>query len=117
VKQLDKVFSQLEQRHMSAEHPESAPAPASLPKPSQVYVGGMYWDWRPEHHPYIGGGYCSPRANKPITSGKYEDHNGCCDRMKFPKEHCDEISPSYNDMTFFFIRICPVLIAAWFHHR
>ena len=23
----------------------------------------MFWDWNPEHHPYIGGGYCSPKVN------------------------------------------------------
>lgn len=70
VKQLETVFSHLEQRHMAGDHPENEPAPSTLPKASKVYAGGMYWDWRPEHHPYIGGGYCSPRANVPITSGK-----------------------------------------------
>lgn len=76
--QLEKVFSHLEQRHMSAEHPDTAPSPKALPKASEVYVGGMFWDWRPAHHPYIGGGYCSPRVNKPITSGKISSFWGCC---------------------------------------
>ena len=25
-------------------------------------VSGMFWDWNPNHHPYIGGGYCSAKA-------------------------------------------------------
>jgi monoamine oxidase len=29
----------------------------------------MFWDWQPKHHPYIGGGYCSPRVHCPIHSG------------------------------------------------
>ena len=70
VQQLDTVFSQLEQRHMSAEDAEHATEhPHSLPRPTEAYLGGMLWDWQPAHHPYIGGGYCSPRAGQPITSG------------------------------------------------
>jgi len=69
VSQLEKIFGQLEQQHMSGEHPEAAQPPSSLPRASAVYLGGMYWDWQPGHHKYIGGGYCSPRVNKPINSG------------------------------------------------
>ena len=70
VAQLEKVFGQMEQQHMSGHHPETAPAPSSLPRASEVFRGGMYWDWQPDHHKYIGGGYCSPLVNKPINSGK-----------------------------------------------
>mmetsp|Transcript_47483 Transcript_47483/g.82965 ORF Transcript_47483/g.82965 Transcript_47483/m.82965 type:complete len:386 (-) Transcript_47483:82-1239(-) len=69
VAQLEKVFGQMEQQHMSGHHPETAPAPSSLPRASEVFRGGMYWDWQPDHHKYIGGGYCSPLVNKPINSG------------------------------------------------
>ena len=55
---------------MSAEDAEHATEhPYSLPRPTGAYLGGMLWDWQPAHHPYIGGGYCSPRAGQPITSG------------------------------------------------
>ena len=70
VSQLEKIFGQLEQKHMSGAHPEAALPPSSLPRASSVYLGGMYWDWQPGHHKYIGGGYCSPRVNKPINSGE-----------------------------------------------
>ncbi len=71
--QLEKVFSMLEPRHMSADpnDPGNQKALSELPKPREAYLGGMFWDWRPSHHPYIGGGYCSPIAGKPITIGKY----------------------------------------------
>ncbi len=36
----------------------------ALPKASKVFLGGMFWDWDPSHHPYIGGGYSSPLAHK-----------------------------------------------------
>lgn len=92
--QLDHVFSMLEVRHMSAtgttpvadnESPVSVPvcdvdkndksdknntpsthslSPMMLKKPSEVYLGGMFWDWNAQHHPYITGGYCSPLAGK-----------------------------------------------------
>ena len=70
--QLDEIFSQLEPRHMSAnpDDPQNVVALKNLPKPSEVYLGGMFWDWRPSHHPYIGGGYCSPLAGRPITIGE-----------------------------------------------
>lgn len=69
VAQLDEIFSKLEPRHMQGD-PETkdsstAPKPTDLPKPSDVFLGGMFWDWNPGHHPYIGGGYCSPKANTP----------------------------------------------------
>lgn len=64
VKQLDEIFSNLELRHMDAGG-EGEEAPSDLPKPSEAYLGGMFWDWNPQHHPYIGGGYCSPKAGTP----------------------------------------------------
>lgn len=65
VGQLDEIFSRLEDRHMAADpSDESAQKPAQLCKPSDAYVGGMFWDWNPSHHPFIGGGYCSPKAKK-----------------------------------------------------
>lgn len=68
--QLEKVFSMLEPRHMNGDLKEkNIETPESLPKASEAYLGGMYWDWRPQHHPYIGGGYCSPLAGKPINYG------------------------------------------------
>jgi monoamine oxidase len=71
LSQLDEIFAKLEPRHMSAnpDDPQNVVALKSLPKPSEVYLGGMFWDWRPSHHPYIGGGYCSPTVGKPITIG------------------------------------------------
>lgn len=36
--------------------------PEDIPKASEVFLGGMFWDWNPKHHPYIGGGYCSSKA-------------------------------------------------------
>jgi hypothetical protein len=71
VSQLEQVFSMLEPQHMSENpnDPKNVEELKKLPKPSSVYLGGMFWDWRPEHHPYIGGGYCSPLAGKPIAIG------------------------------------------------
>jgi monoamine oxidase len=69
VAQLDEIFSHLESRHMSgpvAEGSSTAMKPTDLPKPSDVFLGGMLWDWNPVERPYIGGGYCSPRANTPV---------------------------------------------------
>ena len=43
---------------------ETAQKVSEIPKPSDVYLGGMFWDWNPKHHPFIGGGYCSPKAGK-----------------------------------------------------
>lgn len=70
--QLEKVFGRLEPRHMSADpdDPRNAQALAALPKASEAFLGGMFWDWRPSHHPFIGGGYCSPLAGKPIAIGE-----------------------------------------------
>jgi monoamine oxidase len=72
VTQLEKIFSQLEPRHMSADpnDPENMKALKALPKVRDQYLGGMFWDWRPTHHPYIGGGYCSPLVGKPILIGE-----------------------------------------------
>lgn len=65
VAQLDEIFSHLLPRHMDAELGPQTKQPAQLKKPSEAYLGGMFWDWNPSHHPYIGGGYCSPKANTP----------------------------------------------------
>jgi monoamine oxidase/cytochrome b involved in lipid metabolism len=72
LKQLEQVFSHLEPKHMSEDpnDPKNAEALKKLKKPSEAYLGGMFWDWRPTHHPYIGGGYCSPLAGKPIRIGE-----------------------------------------------
>jgi len=71
ISQLDTVFSQLQPHHMSANpnDPDNVKALVDLPNVREQYLGGMFWDWRPSHHPYIGGGYCSPLAGKPITIG------------------------------------------------
>ena len=67
VKQLDEVFSLLEPRHMAADLKSgNIQKPSDLKKPSEAYLGGMFWDWNPQHHPFIGGGYCSPRTNKAV---------------------------------------------------
>jgi monoamine oxidase/cytochrome b involved in lipid metabolism len=65
VGQLDSIFSLLEPRHMAAD-PTAEPRqmPAQLKKASDAFLGGMFWDWTPQHHPYIGGGYCSPAARQ-----------------------------------------------------
>lgn len=64
IEQLDKMFALLEPRHMSADPADpNKELPKELPTPSSALLGAMYWDWTPEHHPYIGGGYCSPKAN------------------------------------------------------
>lgn len=72
VEQLDQVFSNLEERHMSAiEVTEGNKAELErLKKPSEAYLGGMFWDWNAQHQPYITGGYCSPRAGKNTESIK-----------------------------------------------
>lgn len=70
VAQLDEAFSLLRARHMSGDADKASDEPNSntntappvLPKASEEFLGGMFWDWNPGHHPYIGGGYCSPRA-------------------------------------------------------
>ena len=65
VAQLDEVFSLLEPRHMAADLSDAnIQQPSDLKKPSDAYLGGMFWDWNPSHHPYIGGGYCSPKSEK-----------------------------------------------------
>lgn len=62
VEQLDEVFALLGPEHMAAEG-DAVERPQDLPRASEAYLGGMFWDWTPSHHPYIGGGYCSPKAN------------------------------------------------------
>jgi monoamine oxidase len=42
---------------------ENIQKPTDLKKPSSAYLGGMFWDWNPTHYPFIGGGYCSPKAH------------------------------------------------------
>jgi monoamine oxidase len=84
LKQMDTVFSHLEPQHMSGD-PISSPsssvsvpeatAVTTLPKPSEVFIGGTFWHWTPEHHPYIGGGYSSPVAGKATA---------LCDRLAQP---------------------------------
>jgi monoamine oxidase/cytochrome b involved in lipid metabolism len=66
VAQLDAIFSLLKPEHMAAD--PAAPnvqRPTDIKKPSDAFIGGMFWDWSPQHHPYIGGGYSSPVAGKP----------------------------------------------------
>lgn len=65
VTQLETIFSALEPRHMEVD-PASGKQSSidALPKASKVFLGGMFWDWDSQHHPYIGGGYSSPLARK-----------------------------------------------------
>lgn len=68
--QLNSVFSLLEDRHMAATpassygNVELREARKNLKRPSEAFLGGMFWDWNAQHYPYITGGYCSPRAGK-----------------------------------------------------
>merc|ERR1711871_374061 len=70
VNELDVIFSQLEPQHMvgdltiheTATEKRRALRVADLKKPSEGFLGGMFWDCNPHHHPYIGGGYCSVKA-------------------------------------------------------
>jgi hypothetical protein len=80
LSQMDEIFSFIEPQHMTGEafppSLSSSPSPSpSLPKPSEVYVGGTCWHWTPEHHPYIGGGYSSPVVGKETS---------LCDRLSRP---------------------------------
>lgn len=84
ITQLDEMFSLLEPQHMAADPSDPATQkPTDLPKASESLLGVMYWvgfsfflivlerisnmyimqDWNADHHPYIGGGYCSPKVN------------------------------------------------------
>ena len=67
VGQLDNIFSTLEPQHMVGNVMDVGKAQniSDLKKPSDSFIGGTFWDWTPEHHPYIGGGYCSPKAGTP----------------------------------------------------
>eukprot|EP01039_Chlorochromonas_danica_P002264 gene2264-2479_t len=66
VSQLDKMFSHLKPRDCFADIEKveetllSSDVVADLPKPSEVYLGGIIQKWTPEVHPFIHGGYCSP---------------------------------------------------------
>ena len=63
ISQLDEIFSNLEPQHMAANVSDiDCEVPSDIPKASEVFLGGMFWDWNPKHHPYIGGGYCSSKA-------------------------------------------------------
>mmetsp|Transcript_17358 Transcript_17358/g.23853 ORF Transcript_17358/g.23853 Transcript_17358/m.23853 type:complete len:564 (-) Transcript_17358:139-1830(-) len=65
--QLDKAFSLLTTRHMSADPTQfTGKMP---PIPSSVYVGGIIKKWHTSTHPYIGGGYCSPKKGGAIDYG------------------------------------------------
>ena len=64
VNQLDIMFGQLESHHMVGDLQDiNNVSMEKLAKPSESYLGGMFWDWNPQHHPYIGGGYCSPKVS------------------------------------------------------
>jgi len=65
--QLEEIFSHLEPRHMSVEPNAREETPSDLPKPKEVFVGGMVQKWNDACYPYIGGGYHSPLVGKPIT--------------------------------------------------
>ena len=65
-----------------------ATPPTSLPmsrlkKPSEAFLGGMFWDWNAQHYPYITGGYCSPRVGKNTQSIKImaEPYGHYCHKM------------------------------------
>jgi hypothetical protein len=75
--QMDQIFSYLEPHHMTGEQSDvvTTLSPKALPKPSEVFLGGTFWHWTPEHHPYIGGGYSSPIVGKAT---------GLCDRLSKP---------------------------------
>ncbi len=85
VSQLDEVFSKLEPIHMLPEGQVTENrlfinSPGGerggynteraylqnlirhLPKPREVYLGGMVYVWDDNSHPFIGGGYSSPRV-------------------------------------------------------
>ena len=81
--QLDQVFSKLEARHMTATtvSDDDRAALTRLKKPSDAYLGGMFWDWNAHHYPYISGGYCSPRVGKNTESIKV---------MAEPYSHTDQ---------------------------
>lgn len=64
VQQLDDMFALLEPRHMAADLAGAdIQSVLDLRKPSDMYLDGMVYAWNPETHPFIGGGYCSPKAN------------------------------------------------------
>lgn len=89
--QLDQVFSKLEARHMTASTITESDSAAlkRLKKPSDAYLGGMFWDWNAHHYPYISGGYCSPRAGKKSESIRV---------MAEPYSHTINAPPSRTDI-------------------
>jgi monoamine oxidase len=66
VTQLDSIFSHLQPHHF--ENIISS-GEMKFPKPSSVFLGGMMYIWSADTHPYVGGGWSSPRAGYPIDSG------------------------------------------------
>jgi hypothetical protein len=73
LRQLDRAFSLLTARHMSGDLPSSSQSTevdqAMPPLPSDVFLGGIIKKWSPQSHPYIGGGYCSPKVGGAIDYG------------------------------------------------
>ena len=71
LRQLDRAFSLLTSRHMSADPDTEADSTACPlpPKPSEVFLGGLVKRWSAETNPYIGGGYCSPKVGAAIKYG------------------------------------------------
>lgn len=89
VEQLDTIFSQLEPRHCvptlqddrsidsssgseengCTETKDTSKDCENLPKPSDVFIGGMLQEWQKANQ-YIGGGFCSPRAGFPTNAAE-----------------------------------------------
>lgn len=71
--QLDRAFSMLTARHMTGDLSSSSESAESIqtmpPLPSDVFLGGIIKKWSPQTHPYIGGGYCSPKVGGAINYG------------------------------------------------
>lgn len=62
--QLNDIFA-----NVTPEHSYNGIDDEVLPKPVDVFISGLIYDWKNEH-PYIGGGYASPKAGKDIYYGK-----------------------------------------------
>ena len=67
VRQLDQVFSHLRPSHVTF-GAEVVDDVSALPSPSSQYISGLVQDWRAQH-PFIGGGYGSPRAGRSVYYG------------------------------------------------
>ena len=68
--QLEAMFNLLEPQHMVADWENIGPISRSvnaseLPIPRDAFLGGMVVKWDPESRPWVGGGYCSPKAKAP----------------------------------------------------